>query len=447
VGTWGVEDAHAVDGEGAVNPNQYSLSVEADGVNFDVHNDSFPLTDEIGASPYSAIATIDSQGTSMALAAAPYFGAFLQPLFHTINGVGPGLIPPFPQVPGYVLSSYPNTPSAKQSSGSYSITADSTADRSVGTVSLGVSQPGSSQGTVHALAHTVADPGGSVAATGESGVDLLSIGGVLTIGNVLSSLVVDQAGSVAPKIRTTTTINGLKVLGVPVGLTSDGITVLGDNFATSKDQVNSALRSALTEAGLSITYLPEHTVTDPATHFVQSTESGALEVTANRDVPGQGTYKIDMIFGRVTASTVDTTVSNVAGLRSKGTAAGDSPSNETGSDTSSELGIAAAAPDNPASSPAGSGAPVDVSPVGSASDSGAQSAERATGTSSAGPDVVNLRPATPRHDAVSLLSADLTGTTADDTTKNVFLVIVLGAGAAPVVVNAARAIGSRARGR
>jgi hypothetical protein len=424
--------------------------VEADGVNFDVHNDSFPLTDEIGASPYSAIATIDSQGTSTALAAAPYFGAFLQPLFHTINGVGPGLIPPFPQVPGYVLSSYPNTPSAKQSSGSYSITADSTADRSAGTVRLGVSQPGSSQGTVHALAHTIADPGGSVAAAGESGVDLLSIGGVLTIGNVLSSLVVDQPGSAAPKIHTTTAINGLKVLGVPIGLTSDGFTVLGDNVAASKDQVNSALHDALNAAGLSITYLPQHTITDPETHFVQSTESGALEVTATRDVPGQGTYKIDMIFGRVIASTVDTTVAGATSAHSTGAAVVQDPSSGAESAATRDLGATAAAPGTPdPDSTAGSVAAADVSPSGSstagASDARADNAAGPTGSSGAGQAVVNLQSVSPRHDSVSLLSADLTGTRADDTTKDVFLVIVLGAGAALVVANVARAIGSRGR--
>src|SRR5882757_4866734 len=109
--------------DGGGNANQYAVSIEADAMSGGVYNQTFPLTDYIGTSPYSAIAQLDSQGTSTAAAAAPYLGAFLTPLFATFNGVGPGLIPPFPRVPGYVQSSYPDTPSSMQSNGVYTIRA------------------------------------------------------------------------------------------------------------------------------------------------------------------------------------------------------------------------------------------------------------------------------------------------------------------------------------
>jgi hypothetical protein len=434
VGPW-ADTASAADRDGGGNHNQYELSVEADGVNVTVYNQTFPLTDAIGASPFSAIATLDSQGGSTATAAAPYFGAFLQPLFSTVNGVGPGLVPPFPRVPGYVISSYPTTPSAKQTNSSYSIAADSAQDRSTGAVRLGVVQAGT-DGNVHALARTIANANGSVTAAGESGVEFLNIGGVLSIGKVLSSLSMTEPGSKAPKITSNTLVSALAVNGIPIGINEKGITVYGTDSSLPADQLNASVKDALAAAGISLTYLPSTQTIDPVTNFVQTVESGALRVTVAQEVPGQGEYKIDMIFGRVVASVINTETDYAVGsaglVSSSSTAAGSADSVSTAYAPSTSVDSISAA------STVGSG------PGAAAVGSGAIPRPTGLGApAAAAPPTVGLELAAAPRDQVRLLGAEISGTASDDAARGVSLTLALCALAALGLAAVAWVLGAR----
>lgn len=437
VGPW-ADGASAADAEGGGNNNQYAVAVEADGVNIDIHNQSFPLTDVIGASPYSAIATLDSSGSSTATAAAPYFGAFLQPLFSTANGLGPGLVPQLPTVPGYVLSSYPTTPSAKQSNGSYNIAADSKTDRSAGTVRLGVVQPGT-DGNIHALANTIANSNGSVAASGESGVETLNIGGVLSIGKVVSSLTMTAPGSKEPKIATSTLVSALEVNGVPIGIDENGITVLGTNSAIPAEQFNASVKDALAAAGISLTYLPATETIDPLTDFVQTVESGALQVTLTQAVPGQGEYRIDMIFGRVIASMFNTEIEGAVAGSAVATAGSPTSIDSTSSTTTDSVATA----DRSAVVTTGRGGGGVTTTAGDSAVSDVVAIDPAAGalpaaTQAVTPAAVPTRElaTVPQSDRVRLLGAEIAGTASDDTAAGVYLALalcgLLGLGAAGV---------------
>jgi hypothetical protein len=340
IGTFGVHAAISQTAGGgsspSTNPNTYTVAVEADGLNIGLQDNSLPLVTKLAASPYAALANLDSIGTSSAQAGAPYLGSALQTIVGTVNGLGHGAVPSLPPPPGYVASSYPSAPTTHQANGPYSVTAESSANESTGNVSVGLAQPGSTNATVFATAHAVANSVGSVTSSGAAGADLLNIGGILDIGNVSSTVTVTQQGSQAPQISTHTDLGTITVLGLPIGINEHGINVVGANVPLPTNVLNQTVSKALAAAGITLKYLPATTQIDPTTNFVESVESGALELTMTQNVPTQGPVTVAFTFARVKVSSVNTAVASDSGTAGtsgtdSGTGGPATPSTDNGS--------------------------------------------------------------------------------------------------------------------
>jgi hypothetical protein len=302
VATFGGSAAMGQDAGPGTNANTYSISVESDGLSISLQDNKLPVTQSVSTSPYSALASLDSVGDSSAQAGAPYLGPFVQPLLGTVNGLGAGKTPAIPPLPGYVESNYPTTPTATQSNGPYSITASSSQSESKGAVNLGVAQPGSHNSTVSAIADAVAYSDRSVTATGSAGADLLNIGGILDVGNVSSTVTMTEQGSAPPKITTHTNLGTITVIGIPIGISQDGISVLGSNVPLPTNVLSHAVNQALTAAGISVSYLPATTTKVPGTDIVQSVDSAAVRVSYIQNVPSQGPVTVDLLLGHVKLS-------------------------------------------------------------------------------------------------------------------------------------------------
>jgi hypothetical protein len=291
---------------GAGNSNTFTLSVESDGLMVAVQDGNLPLSQSFVTSPYSALANLDSIGDSSAQAGAPYLGPFIQPLIGTLNGASFGNIPALPTLPGLVNSTYPGTPNAAQTNGPYSITASSTQQESKSAVNLGVNQVGGRNATIFATAQAVANPDGSVTSTGSAGADLLNVGGILDIANFSSTVTMTEQGSQPPKLTTHTNLGTITVLGLPIGLNENGLSVLGANVPLPPSALNETVNHALSSAGISMKYLPATATKAPGSDVVQTLDSGALEVSFTKKVPTQGPVTVDLILGRVQASATNT---------------------------------------------------------------------------------------------------------------------------------------------
>jgi hypothetical protein len=336
-GTSGGTPAGTTGGTSGVtaNPNTFTVSVESDGLMVSVQDGNLPLSQSFVTSPYSALANLDSIGDSSAQAGAPYLGPFIQPLIGTLNGASFGNIPALPTLPGLVNSTYPGTPNAAQTNGPYSITASSTQQESKAAVNLGANQVGGHNATIFATAQAVANPDGSVTSTGSAGADLLNIGGILDIGNLSSTVTMTEQGSQPPKITTHTNLGTITVLGLPIGLNENGLSVLGANVPLPPSVLNDTVNHALSSAGISMKYLPATATKAPGTDVVQTLDSGALEVSFTKKVPTQGPVTVDLILGRVQVSATNTAGGTDAGAAGDptggaGSVGGSSPASDAG---------------------------------------------------------------------------------------------------------------------
>jgi hypothetical protein len=360
------------------NRNTFGLGAEADGVNVEVaFPGELPLVQSVSGSPWGASATLDSLGLSAAAAGSPY-SPFIYSLPGTINGLASGQAPALPALPGEVTSSYPTNPTASQTSGPYSISARSGPDESSAAVANGASPPGSSNTTVFANARTVAKSDGSVGASAAAGVDFFDLGGLLDIGHVSSSETFTEGGSQPPTVSGRTNLGTVTLLGTVAGLVDHNLVVGGTNVPIPlSTTVLPALDAALKPVGVSLAYIPQtFTYTDgrsstgaapdPA-KTLQAVDSGALQVTVTRNIPGQGTVTITYTLGRVFVRATNTT--SAPDDLSIGSTASSTPGNETLAPGTSGAQPLTGSPNSLAGTPAlarplhGSGAPVLSGPA------------------------------------------------------------------------------------
>jgi hypothetical protein len=323
----------------AINPNTFDLSAEAEALDVLVTDPNLPLSGllTIEASPWGASASLNSLGQSMADAGAPYSPAIYS-LPGTVNGLGIGVLPPLPPLPGYVSASYPSTPSDDQTQGGYQITSDTSSSDAKGAVTIGVQPTGSSNATVFASAETSSKGDGSVNVTASAGVDALSFGQLFDIANVSNSLSMTQQANGQPTVTSTTKLGTITLLGQASGLQGAGVSVFGINVPIDiSGVVISALNTLLAPSGISLTYLPETFVytdgtsstgsTPDSSKTLQSIDSGALKITVTENVPSQGPVSVSFTLGRVYLSTTDVpgsapTVGNTGNTGNSGTGAG-----------------------------------------------------------------------------------------------------------------------------
>jgi hypothetical protein len=418
---------------GGSNPNTYTVSVQSDGVSISLQDDKLPVTQTVSTSPYSALATLDSIGDSTAQAGAPYLGSVVEPLLGTVNGLGAGKTPTLPPLPGYVASNYPTTPTATQSNGPYSITASSSQNESTSAVNLGVAQPGSQSTTVSSRAHADATSDGSVTASGSAGADLLNIGGILDVANVSSTVTMIEQGSAPPKISTHTNLGTTTVIGIPIGINQDGLTVLGSNVPLPTNVLSQAVNQALTAAGMSISYLPATTTKVPGTDTVQSIDSGAVKVSFVRNVPTQGPVTVDLILGHVKLSVINTAAQQPpdSSVPSGGISGGTGSSSPSGDNLS---GPQAAASPNSAVSSATSGSPAPIA-----------ASQPTSGVPSAAPPAVAPNPGRSRQSPTGQASPAFQVATTERGTEGAYLFLVLAGVAALLGSQVIRILGVRLR--
>jgi hypothetical protein len=322
----------------ATNPNTFALTAQAEALDVLVTDANLPLSGllSIEASPWGASASLNSLGQSMADAGAPYAPS-IYTLPGTVNGLGIGVLPPLPPLPGYVSASYPATPSDDQTQGGYQITSDTSGSDAKGAVNIGVQPTGSSNATVFASAETSAKSDGSVTVSGSAGLDALSFGQLFDIANVSSSISMTQQANGQPTVTSTTKLGTITLLGQASGLSSVGVSVLGINVPINvSGVVISALNTLLAPTGIKLTYLPETFVytdgtsstgsTPQSSKTLQSIDSGALNITVTENVPSQGPVGVSFTLGRVYLSTTNVpgygpTVGNT-GNTGSGTGAG-----------------------------------------------------------------------------------------------------------------------------
>jgi hypothetical protein len=301
LGAFLLDSSPALGADSAPGRSDYQLSAEAQGLQITVIDPGAPLIQRYDAAPYGASATLTSLGTSAADAGAPYSPG-ISALPGTISGLGgaTGLFPPVPSLPGYVYSSYPVRETDEQRQGPYTINATSSENSSQGFVSMGSSAPGDDS-TLFSVARVAMNPDGVAEVSGRSGIDRISIAGVLDIANVSSLASITKAAGKPSAYATTTNLGAVTLSGTTLDLAGQ---------AKQQDLTPAAiagLNTALAPAGVTLTYLPARYVfADGSTgsapegkKVIQSVDSAALQVDVTQNVPGQGDVVTRYVLGRV----------------------------------------------------------------------------------------------------------------------------------------------------
>lgn len=281
--------------------NTYLANIDASGVQFHVAGAGLPLATVIDVSPWAALGRLENS-QSLGQAGVPYLGDFITPLIGTVNGLGGGgtNLPPLPTAPGYVSSSHPNDPAASQENAGFLISAESGQREVESRVQVGAPPVGGDgNSTIFARAHADFDvPGGVLTARGESGVEALNIGGIVSIGNVSSSVQVVDDGDQDPQVDFSTDVGAVTVLGIPVGIDEDGVSILGTSLPVL-EPVDAVVSDALESLGLSLRVVPAQTTVDEETGRVNSVTTGALEIGFEVEVPALGLVEVRLTIGRV----------------------------------------------------------------------------------------------------------------------------------------------------
>ena len=295
------------------NPNTYNLSAQANALDVLLAIPNLPLGLTVEAGPYGSSASLNSLGQSLSDAGAPY-APTIASLPGTVNGLGSGVLPPLPPLPGYVSASYPRTPNDTQTQGGYQITSTASPNDAKGAVALGVQPAGSPNATMSSSAEASANGDGSVSVSGSAGIDALSFGQLFDIANVSSSMSMSQHANGQPKVTAQTKLGTITLLGQATGLVGNGVGVLGVGVPVDiSNEVIGTLNKVLSKSGVQLTYLPETFLytdgtsstgaTPETSKSLQAVDSGALKVTVLQNVPGQGTYGATFTLGRVYLST------------------------------------------------------------------------------------------------------------------------------------------------
>lgn len=298
----------------AETPNDYQLSAESQSLQITVIDPGAPLIQKYDASPYGASAALTSLGTSQADAGAPYSPG-VAAIPGTVSGLGgaTGQFPPVPPFPGYVYSSYPVRETDRQAQGAYTISASSEENRSEGFVTMGSSAPGDAS-TLFSTATAQANDDGTVTVSARSGVDRITVAGVLDIANVSSLASITKSASQPAKYATTINLGAVTLNGTKLDLAGQA------QQQQLSPAVVSGLNTVLAPAGITLTYLPARYVfadgstgAEPdAGKVIQAVESGALRVDVARNVEGQGEIVTRLTLGRVLVAATNEAVGLLA---------------------------------------------------------------------------------------------------------------------------------------
>lgn len=257
-----------------------------------------PLLDPAGA---VAQAQADSLGASEAFASAPFPGEAVITLDGTLAAVTGGQVTS-EELPAYPLvarSSHPLQPEDAAGAGPLSLTAASTATSSSARATDGVSA------TTAAVTH---DPdSGEVVATARTSQGDLELPGLLTIGAVTSRAEARQLPSGEVELSSEFTVTGAMLMGTPVLIGTDGITVAdaGQPLPLDLGTTLAPLLEALGEGGVELVPLPEERTENGIT-------SAGLQVVVTSEPPPELASGVEQVVTTVTLGRTAASVDNRA---------------------------------------------------------------------------------------------------------------------------------------
>ncbi|HEV7536950.1 MAG TPA: hypothetical protein VGP90_15015, partial [Acidimicrobiia bacterium] len=234
-------------------PIVFSGEATASGVRVTVTAKDAPVTSTpFDAGAPTAYAQLDTIGGSNGYAAFPFPGT----VFQSGPGLAVGLLNqsglPVPSPPGFpnYVASDSTTPSAESGSGPYHLKTTSSPTKADALAAGGIRSDGQGNAGLATATATVESLGASAGAlaTAVSTAEALTMG-PLTIGQVRSTVTVKLTpdGTVTPK--TALAVSGVRIAGVPVSVTQDGLAAGGATVPLTADP---ALVAALKQAGITV---------------------------------------------------------------------------------------------------------------------------------------------------------------------------------------------------
>lgn len=201
-----------------------------------------------------------------------------------LANVGTGQAFPF-TYPLYVVTDGNLTPkaSAKDATGSLVLNAESAARTAQSTAKLAgptagvVNTAGSLQET-----SVVIGADGTMTSTADSLIRGVDVAGVLKLAEVhVRTVSVLKPGERKPTTTSTTDVIGASVLGTAVGLTKDGIALLGEGGQSPHKAAEDALNQALTNAGIAVALADDRAMTG-------GSSSAGVEILQKGKLPFEG---------------------------------------------------------------------------------------------------------------------------------------------------------------
>ena len=391
-------------------PLVFSGEATASGVRVTVQAKNTPVTNTpFDAGAPTAYAQLDTIGGTNAYAAYPFPGT----VFQSGPGLAVGLlnqsgvpVPSPPNFPNYVASDG-TTPSSESGSGPYHLKATSSPTKADALATGGIrSDGGGSVGfaTATSTVQSLGAAAGAVA-TAVSRVESVVVG-PLTIGSVRSSVTVNLAPDGRATPKTELAVSGIRIAGVPVSVTENGLAAGG---ATVPFTTDPALTAALAQAGLKVELVAARPVDKGAV-------APALRITTPVPTPGfgDGTGQMILVFGGASAAFS----SFVAPLPDLGPPAVQPAPGNGGAGPTGVEGGDAVTPAGATSASSGGRVPTGRRTTGGSGGAGALSggaaagagsavADGATATSAPGPAEVALRPGSRATAAPVLASREL----------------------------------------
>ena len=341
----------------------YQVLARADAFTVEVVYASTPVIPggEIAkASPATSQTVVNSTGQSLGFASAPYPGDFIISGPGSANGVLAGTAPPVPYYPFVAYSSFPGEPKAEASQGPYKLSTVSEEHKSAAVAEMGAVMGGqpsiaSARATSTSLVDMVKR---ELTAEADSAMDGLIIG-PLAIGHVAGHAKMVGAPGQTPSKESAFSVGTMSIAGTTVGFTDKGLQ-MASGSAPVPDL--SALGKVLSEAGITLTYLP-------ASQTETGIDSAGLAIGFSGNVPQQGPGRITLTLGRVRAEVSSTTTEQFEAV----TGPTDDQSTATGPSSATEPTMTGRLVDGPSIGP-GTSEPLNRAGVSFEGNAGASSA-------------------------------------------------------------------------
>lgn len=268
-------------------PTSFRAMAGADGIRVGVSAPNFLVVEDlvdVGA-PF-AQATLDSLGTADGLAAAPYPGPTTLAVGPTLAGSGVP-VPPYP----LIAASDPQHPQKHVDGAGYSLAADTSGETVSARALSGGESLGDAVGGMGSEAKAfLANDGSSVTAEAKNWTTGFSLPSLVTIGSVSSSATVVSRPGQAAHRSDTLSVEGLFLLGVPVGVTRQGLVVGGASVPLPLDEILRRLGAY----GITIAVLAPVETADGVT-------APGLEMSYVVSAPGAAKAVTTIVFGRAMA--------------------------------------------------------------------------------------------------------------------------------------------------